>query len=148
MAMNERSLRLLDVNVMLALSLVNHAHHEAASNWFEDVESWATCPFTEAAYCRLLLNPRVTGFEIGVPEVLSGLRTFCAVKGHEFIEDSASLAEPLIQLERMVGHRQVTDFYLVDLAARSGAVLATLDARIPLALAKEDRRFVEVIPVG
>ncbi|MDO4901613.1 hypothetical protein [Actinomyces sp.] len=93
------------------------------------------------------MNPRVTGFEIGVPEVLSGLRTFCTVKWHEFIEDLASLAEPLIQLERMVGHRWVTDFHLVDLAARSGAVLATLDARIPMALAKEDRRFVEVIPV-
>ncbi|RAX21546.1 VapC toxin family PIN domain ribonuclease [Actinomyces sp. Z5] len=147
MVTRDRLPRLLDVNVMLALSLTNHVHHAVAGHWFEGVGSWATCPFTEAAYCRLLLNPRVVGFEIGVPEVLSGLRTFCAVKGHEFIEDSASLTAPLIQLERMVGHRQVTDFHLVDLAARSGAVLATLDARIPAALAKNDRRFVEVIPV-
>ena len=147
MATSERPLRLLDVNVMLALSLANHAHHRVATSWFEDVGAWATCPITESAYCRLLLNSHVTGFELGVSEVFDALRTFCSVSGHEFIEDSASLTAPAIDVSGLVGYRQITDFHLVDLAARSGALLATLDARIPAALTGEDRRFVEVIPV-
>jgi len=147
MATSERTLRLLDINVMIALSLANHVHHKAATSWFEDVGAWATCPITESAYCRLLLNPHVTGFELGASEVFDALRTFCSVSGHEFIEDSASLTAPAIDVSGLVGYRQITDFHLVGLAARSGALLATLDARIPAALTGEDRRFVEVIPV-
>ena len=70
MATSERTLRLLDINVMIALSLANHVHHKAATSWFEDIDAWATCSITESAYCRLLLNPRVTGFELGVSEVV------------------------------------------------------------------------------
>lgn len=132
---------------MPALSLANHAHHKAATNWFEDVGAWAACSITESAYCRLLLNPRVTGFEFCVREVLDALKAFRSVDGHEFIEDSASLTAPAICLGGLVGYRRITDFHLVDLAARRGALLATLDARIPPALADEDRRFVELIPV-
>ena len=55
--------RACDVNVMLALSPANHAHHKAATSWFEHVDAWAACPITGSACCRLLLNPRVTGFE-------------------------------------------------------------------------------------
>ena len=42
-------LRLLDVNVLVALSLPNHAHHEVVSAWFDGVD--------QAAYLRLLMNP-------------------------------------------------------------------------------------------
>ena len=55
--------RACDVNVMLALSPANHAHHKAATSWFEHVGAWAACPITGSACCRLPLNPRVTGFE-------------------------------------------------------------------------------------
>ena len=147
MATSERTLRLLDINVMIALSLANHVHHKAATSWFEDIDAWATCSITESAYCRLLLNPRVTGFELGVSEVFDALRTFCSASGYEFIEDSASLTSPAIDVSGIVGYRQITDFHLVELAAHHGAVLSTLDTRIPLALADDDRHFVEVIPV-
>jgi mycobacterium tuberculosis PIN domain family len=147
MATSERTLRLLDINVMIALSLANHVHHKAATSWFEDIDAWATCSITESAYCRLLLNPRVTGFELGVSEVFDALRTFRSASGHEFIEDSASLTSPAIDVSGIVGYRQITDFHLVALAAHHGAVLSTLDTRIRLALADDDRHFVEVIPV-
>jgi len=103
MATSERTLRLLDINVMIALSLANHVHHKAATSWFEDIDAWATCSITESAYCRLLLNPRVTGFELGVSEVFDALRTFCSASGHEFIEDSASLTSPPLAVSGGVG---------------------------------------------
>ena len=74
--------RVCDVNVMLALFPTNHAHHKAATSWFEHVGAWAARPITGSACCRLLLNPRVTGFELCVSEALDALRAFCSVDGH------------------------------------------------------------------
>jgi hypothetical protein len=147
MAMNDHSLYLLDVNVMLALSLTNHSHHIVATRWFENVDLWATCPLTESSYCRLLMNAKVTGFELSAAEVFEALRSFCSVSGHVFLADTVSMTAPIINLGGIVGYRQVTDFHLVNLAASSEAVLATLDARIPAMLSENDRRYVEVIPI-
>ena len=97
--------RACDVNVMLALSPANHAHHKAATSWFEHVGAWAACPITGSACCRLPLNPRVTGFEAALrsgagaqwlnprvtgfelcaSEVLDALRAFCSVDGRGFM---------------------------------------------------------------
>ena len=94
--------RVCDVNVMLALFPTNHAHHKAATSWFKHVGAWAARPITGSACCRLLLNPRVTGFEAAlrpgagakwlnprvtgfelcVSEALDALRAFCSVDGH------------------------------------------------------------------
>ena len=46
----------------------------------------------------------------------------------------------------LVGHQQVTDLHLVNLAARHGGVLATFDATLPTWLAPADRRHVILIP--
>ena len=64
MARSEAPLRLLDVNVLIALSLPNHVHHGLVSRWFDGVARWATCSITQSAYIRLLLNPKVTGFPV------------------------------------------------------------------------------------
>ena len=41
---------LLDANVLIALLVDDHVHHEAAENWFTDMaEPLATCPITRAA---------------------------------------------------------------------------------------------------
>ena len=97
--------RACDVNVMLALSPANHAHHKAATSWFEHMGAWAACPITGSACCRLPLNPRVTGFEAALrsgagaqwlnprvtgfelcaSEVLDALRAFCSVDGRGFM---------------------------------------------------------------
>jgi uncharacterized protein len=63
------------------------------------------------------------------------------------VGDEASLAQPSIDLSALVGHRQVTDLHLVNLAATAGAVLATFDARLPASLAPGDRRHVVLVPV-
>ena len=145
--MTQHRTRLLDVNVVIALSLPSHVHHEIVTTWFEDVRDWATCPITQSAYVRLLLNQNVTGFRIAPGDVLAGLAALCAVDGHEFLSDDAPLSEPLIDFSVLSGSKQVTDLHLVDLAARHRAVLATMDSRIPNALAPDDRRHVELIPV-
>lgn len=45
-----------------------------------------------------------------------------------------------------MGHRQVTDLHLVNLAASRGAVLATFDSAFHTWLAPKDRPHVVTIP--
>lgn len=137
--------RLLDVNVLLALTNPDHVHFARAQAWFAGVDGWATTPMTEAAFVRLMLNPALAGRHVPAVEVLDVLAKLVKVKGHVFWPDESSWLKPQIDMSVMVGHQQVTDFHLVDLAARHGGKLATFDRAVPKALAPADRRCVELI---
>lgn len=143
--MSER-IRLLDVNLLVALTVDVHVHHSRAHAALKrSAGGWASCPLTEAALVRLLLNPLVTGRRVTGAEALTVLRELRRQPGWRFIDDGTSLAEPSIDLSPLIGTKQVTDFHLVNLAAARGAVLVTLDSGIPGALTPADRRHVEVI---
>ena len=138
-------LYILDVNILIALTNPAHLHHQRAHAWFSAVTAWATTSMTEASFVRLMLNPHVAGRHIpthAVMSVLNGLRT---LPGHIFLADDSTLADPVIDITALVGHNQVTDMHLVNLAARHNAVLATFDAGIPATLIPADRRYVTVI---
>lgn len=139
-------LYLLDANVLVALANPQHLHHAAAHRWFATVRRWATTPLTEAAFVRLQSNPMVIGGDVPMPEVLGALRAMRAMDGHVFLPDDSSLAEPAIDLIAMIGHRQVTDLHLVNLAARAGARLATFDTAIRASLIGSDRDLVHLVP--
>ena len=129
------------------MSLPNHAHHEVVSAWFDGVDQWATCSITQAAYLRLLMNPRVTRFEIAAADVLSGLGELTSLDDHVFLVDDAPPTKPSISFSGLKGPKQVTDLHLVDLAARHNAVLTTMGGRMVQALASQDRRHIEFIPL-
>lgn len=135
-----------DVNVLLALISPDHVHYQAAHAWFSDTTQWATTPYTEAGLVRLVLNPVVVGATFTAATVLEVLRGLRALPLHRFLADDSSLAAPHIDVAALVGHRQVTDYHLVNLVARKGAQLATFDSRLVASLAPEDRRHVTIIP--
>ncbi len=124
---------LLDVNVLVALFDAGHVHHEAAHDWFADnrQSGWATCPITETGFVRVLSNP-ASGVTERAPAILESLRTFCASGHHQFWPDILSLRDACFDLSIAQGHRQLTDIYLLGLAAKMGGVLATFDRAIPL----------------
>lgn len=138
---------LCDVNVLVALALTTHAHHRAAHSALAALTgTWATCPMTEAALFRLLLNPRISGRVVtaaGVRDLLNGMR---AEPRWRWVEDSTSLATSTIDLSVLQGHQQVTDLHLVNLAAAAGRVLVTFDAGLVAGLAPSDRKHVVVLP--
>ena len=107
---------------------------------------WATTPYTEAGLVRLVLNPVVVGATFTAATALEVLRGLRALPLHRFLADDSSLAAPHIDVAALVGHRQVTDYHLVNLVARKGAQLATFDSRLVASLAPEDRRHVTIIP--
>jgi hypothetical protein len=112
---------LLDANVLIALTVADHEHHGRASTWAAGITRFAVCPMVEGALVRFLVR---AGEGAGVAQQV--LRAVHALSGCEFWPDSLSYAAS--NLGRVRGHRQVTDAYLVDLAAgHPDATLATLD---------------------
>jgi len=134
---------LLDSNVLLALADPRHVHHEVAHLWFETAGAFATTPLTEVGFARLVSHPKV-GAETSAT-ALELLRQIRAVDGHVFLPDDSSLTDPGFDAGAITGHQQMTDFHLVNLAARHSMTLATFDARLRRSLPEAGRRHIFVI---
>lgn len=114
---------LLDANVLIALTHPEHVHHVRARRWFADTTEFALCPVTEGALLRFMLR-------IGESSA-TGAATLKILRSHpraDFWPDALSYAE--IDMNGVVGHRQVTDAYLAALAQSNGGLLATFDEGI------------------
>lgn len=124
---------LLDANVLIALTVREHEHHDRCSRWFGGFstdDGFATCPTVEGALLRFLV--RVGERSSAAQAVVTALRSD---PRHAFWPDALSYAD--VDLAGVRGHRQVTDSYLATLAADRAALLATLDE--PLAGRYPDR---------
>lgn len=119
---------LADVNVLLALTDENHMHHALASRWLSGFghDDWGVCALTGAGLMRLLTNPKIGA--ISVEQATDVLATLIDHPGYRFwpiVDDWATLAAPFI--ERVFGHQQITDAFLLGLAIKEGGVLVTMD---------------------
>lgn len=112
---------LLDANVLIALTVEEHEHHERVKAWMREVTHVALCPIVEGSLVRFLVR---IGESVSVASEV--LRLLHANPSCEFWPDSVTYAHA--DLSGVHGHRQVTDAYLVALvASRPEARLATLD---------------------
>lgn len=144
--------RLLDVNVLLALAWPNHAHHNAAHAWFASNKhgGWATCLFTEAGFVRIFCQPAVTKQGMTVSEAIANLAASTASDEHHFWEHTSRVTDLLPEmLPRLMGPQQLTAALLLDLAIQRGGALATFDKRIQHLLppGSPNRSYIEVIPI-
>ena len=127
---------LLDANVLIALTVKEHEHHERASTWMAGVNHFALCPIVEGALVRFFV--RLGESVAAAVAVLEAIRT---MPSFEFWPDGVSYAD--VDLRHVVGHRQVTDAYLIGLVRHHpGARLATLDE----GLAAVDSSLVVMLP--
>jgi predicted nucleic acid-binding protein len=115
---------LLDSNVLVALAVADHVHHDLVVSWFIGrTDTFATTPMTQGALLRYLLR---TGIDTGSAlQVLGGIT---AHDRHSFWRDELPFTART--LRGVVGHRQVTDGYLADQARANRGRLATLDRGI------------------
>lgn len=111
---------LLDANVLIALTIREHEHHDAASRWLASIDRYAVCPIVEGALIRFLL--RVGESPATAAAVLAGVR---ALPRCEFWPDDLSYLD--LDLSAISAHRQVTEEYLAQLATSHHGALATFD---------------------
>jgi toxin-antitoxin system PIN domain toxin len=124
---------LLDVSVLVALFWSSHASHQKAQEWFERHAGagWATCPQTQASFVRIVSNPSFSKSSTTVQEATSLLAENLERPGHQYWSadvDYFAAVKPFA--ERLVGHQQVSDAYLLGLAIHHRGKLVTMDRGI------------------
>lgn len=134
------------MNVLLALAWPSHVHHRDALAWFaaKAKAGFRTCPITQTGFVRISSNPAFSSNAVSPGEASALLHQIVQLPRHEFWPDDLTLANALESLPVVVGHRQVTDAYLIALAFAHGGIFATLD-RAALALAQAKHGDVEAI---
>jgi len=134
---------LLDVNVVMALLDSSHVHHQRAHAWWAGhaKQGWASCPLVENGVVRVMSNPGYSaGRRFTVEELVAALGQFVAGTNHEFWQDTLALRDDgYFAADRIHGGRQLTDLYLLALAAERGGRLITFDQGIPLSAVKRAR---------
>jgi toxin-antitoxin system PIN domain toxin len=132
---------LLDVNVIIALVVRTHVHHDIAYRWLVEEEGWrdgwATCPLVELGAMRLLINPKIAqqgdspeqqGDKPMLPRrtarAMLSLRR--AVPGYVWWPDDVPAAGRF-EVRASQTAKQVTDRYIIGLARRHRGRVITLD---------------------
>lgn len=126
---------LLDINVVLAIVDPGHQFHGSAHNWIEDTPDAGllTTPIVQLGVVRVLSQPRYPNHMGTAAEALKLLRRFSAHPRHSFCADDLSLVDSgILARESELTPSRLTDLYLLALAVRHGACLATFDRRIPV----------------
>ena len=142
---------LLDVNLLLALAWPNHIHHDAAHRWFatQRAKGWATCPLTQLGFVRLSSQPSVVKTTVSVSEAIRALEINLSAVEHQWWPLEYGVVQILPEIRnRLMGHHQLSDALLLDLAIRKGGKLATLDQRLEhlLPAGSQHRSALEILP--
>lgn len=138
---------LLDVNMLIALMWPAHEGHSRSQEWFsrKSREGWATCPFTQAAFVRIIANPAFSRDAVPPQEAMKILGANLKHPAHQFWAGEISLVQAAQRFgERITGHQQVTNAYLLGLALHKKGKLATMDRGV-LALLPEKSRERDLI---
>ena len=121
---------LLDVNALVALGFIHHQFHDRVAAWIraEQFPPLATCSITELGFVRVLAQ--APSYGLTVAQARSTLLRLKKARSLQvtFIPDSHDISHLPTWVKTA---RQTTDGHLLQLAARSDALLATLDERIP-----------------
>jgi toxin-antitoxin system PIN domain toxin len=128
-----RRASLLDVNVLISLLDANHLHHARAMKWLGEniADGWASCPVTENGCVRIMSQPSYPN-SLPAARVAQRLREATQTDFHRFVpEDLSLLDENRFDSDQLLGHRQVTDAYLLGLAVAHELKLVTFDESMP-----------------
>jgi toxin-antitoxin system PIN domain toxin len=99
----------------------------------------ATCPMTESGFVRIVSNPAFSRRPVSPRDALEVLRGSLQHRTHRFWPEDIGIAEAVSEfVPRLVGHRQVTDAYLLGLAIHKKGKLVTLDRGLESLLQDRD----------
>ncbi len=131
---------LLDGNVLKALVIDTHIHHERAHRWFgsrKKTDLFATCAITQGTLLRLHMQ---TAKDRSAAAAWAALALIEAHPRHVWWEVAFPYSK--VPHSGLQGAAQVTDAWLVEAAGVKNAKLATMDTP----LAARHHGVVELIP--
>ena len=143
-------IHLLDANLLIALAWPQHVHHAQAHAWFQKdgQRAWATCPLTQVAFVRISSNPKIIPDAVSPRDALAVLEKITALSGHHFWADAINAVDAASFASlSLVGHRQVTDTYLLALAQHNKGRLATFDGGVPELIKNPKERLKHVLVI-
>ena len=125
---------LLDVSALVALGLMEHEFHQRVISWEhslvqrQESSELSTCSITELGFVRILSQAPQYGLKtLEARDLLLRLKKESSLK-FVFLPDGQDISH----LPRWVNTaKQITDGHLSQLAKANGAMLATLDRKIP-----------------
>jgi len=130
--------------VLTALFVVGHPDHRRAQTWFNQAETVATTPITQAGLLRMLLNGSINA-NPDPTRARQAVSALLSAPSVVFWPDATGNVGQSAFMYALTGHRQVTDLHLLSLAASYGGRLVTFDTKIEAALRPKDRRHVQVL---
>jgi len=138
---------LLDVNVLIALLWPAQEAHGRAVAWLRNNQKmgWATCAFTQTAVVRILSNPAFSKDALSPSEAEEVLAANLRHPSHRFWPADIDYATAIAPFsESIVGHKQISDAYLLGLAIYRRGRFATLDHRVR-AMLPETSKLKEIV---
>jgi len=139
---------LLDVSVLVASIDEGHVAYKKVHAWLRESggKPWATCPLTEAGFVRIIANPIFHPEKTRLVDALALLANMTLRPGHRFWPVNIGFAEAVEPFqEKLVGHQQVADAYLLGLAIKNKGRLITLDSGIETLAGKEFAHYVTLL---
>ena len=124
---------LLDINVLIALGWMGHAHNYRVRKWMacelDQRSSFSTTPITELGFIRI--SNQISDPKVSVAEAAIRLVEITKQLGqkHTFLPDDLSSRRDFPAWCKNAKH--TTDSHLLALAEKHGLKLATLDTGIP-----------------
>jgi len=121
---------LLDVNALVALGFMQHEFHSRVAAWVRGKQNLrlATCPITELGFVRVLTQAPAYGLTVQQARGLLVRLRLAESPYFTFIRDDHDISQLPLWVRSA---KQITDGHLAQLATGNGAVLATLDSKIP-----------------
>lgn len=142
---------LLDVNALIALLWEDHEFHDTMAAWFarHARAGWATCAITQSGFVRVMSQPAVTKPGRSVAELAEVLANNVSHPAHQRLALDFDFTDVMACCTGgVVGHRQVTDAYLLTAAIRAGMKLLTFDAGVGMLLASDTERKAHVLTLA
>lgn len=116
---------LLDGNVLVAMSLTGHPHHERVHQWLGVLgknDKIATCPITEGTLLRLHMRFADDSTPAAAWEILESIQ-----KHPQHVSWVENFSYMEVPNDRLSKQAQVTDAWLAELTHRKKGKIATLD---------------------
>jgi uncharacterized protein len=132
---------LLDVNVLLALLDSDHVDHKRARDWINNEigHGWASCAITQNGFVRIISQSRYPS-PLQPGHAIELLARAAGTRHHEYWPCAVSLLDPeIIDRSRILATKQVTDTYLLALAAANNGRFVTFDQNVVLSACRVAR---------